>query len=321
MAAEAPGKNLPCDYPYLLSKTLLRLKISTDESRTGAPHVEVLKAIVPESNTKGHECLNLQKNDTTDSRIEVETTETTDRRLPSLLVRIGTARDQALDPGKLRANFLEGANGKPFLEPTNGKPAGGATVLDLEFDPFDPARVSQASKLLRGLGVCVVINALDPPNEGRAKQCEKPITSTRGNLLSAKQRSGSNSPATGVIYYRPREDYRVQVYVRDMRRPKDRWRLHTASTIPFEHASPLAIKIDPILIAKQSASLTFDNGMLVGAEIQRDESLELFLSDPANPAKAIKVTINKNTGAAALIAAQRELLRRRAELTPRAKSK
>ena len=316
---------------YSLSKSLLAIKVY----REGAYHSIELDPVPKRVAENRHTfCLDHLASAFADdlvfvSKTRVEsngTVNTAAKPTPFLQLIASKAVDQTANIVRklIRTAFIL-ISGNPDVE--GARVAIGGTgseiVRDLAFDPFDQHELAEINESIGPLGLCVVLGdySFNTNAISAARYCSAPGATVRQHPSpkadhAARQRYLVPQPSSGV-FYRPRADYPVSIYVR--KDPgSDPWRLAHVRYMPFENISPIiSVGVGRAAFATRRTALVFDDGVLTDVCITKGSEAAGFINIPldivygiiALPSQTIVATVRSNTTRRQLIEAQNDLVK------------
>ncbi|ACS60269.1 hypothetical protein Rleg_5447 (plasmid) [Rhizobium leguminosarum bv. trifolii WSM1325] len=191
-------------------------------------------------------------------------------------------------------------------------------------DPFDLSAMASLNKSFAEYGFCITLGkfTVDESRYTPNRYCDNPdISFTNGAgppfLRAAKeQRYLVETLPTGV-FYRPRQRYPLDIYVRDDPPAHKAWELRWTDGVMLENLSPiLVLHINRTIFAEYRTALAFDRGNLLDVCIAKGSEVAGGLSIPLDivyglvslPAATIGQEITSKTTTAALISKQKDIL-------------
>ncbi|WP_217578411.1 hypothetical protein [Mesorhizobium sp. GbtcB19] len=217
-------------------------------------------------------------------------------------------------------------SGNPNFAGARSAVGGGAAtevVRDLTFDPFDQQEVAEINQSIAPLGFCVVlgdysydIDAISIDAYCAAPQKAEANHPSRTAEIAASQRYLVPKPKSG-IFYRPRANYPVSVYVKADPGSSERWRLAQMQYFAFENISPvISVGIDRAVFATRRTGLVFKDGVLTDVCLAKGSEAASFVNIPldvvygiiALPTQTIQASVNSNKTRRDLITAQNDLV-------------
>ena len=230
-------------------------------------------------------------------------------------------------------NFIQavfiGISGNPNFNSgqrsSNGLLAGSndVVVADFHVDPFDHEEMGEVNQALRRFGFCAVLEGYTFNRHALSVQhyCESPARKAvdyapRAASAIKNMRYLKPKPKSG-IFYRPRAQYQLSVYVKH--RPDDPgpWRLALMKTIKAENIMPIvSVGISRDAFATRRTGLVFDDGQLSNVCISKGSGvvegikipLDVIYGIIALPSEIIIGTIRDRETANQLAAAQTRLI-------------
>ncbi len=198
------------------------------------------------------------------------------------------------------------------------------TVAKIEFDPFDPDDILMVNRRLEEYGVCITLREYTYHSTELSAQryCNNPSLADGEQyysryLRNAKKQGFLVKQLPKGIYYRPRQDYPLNVYVKDDPGYPGAWQLRKTAYISSENLSPvLSLGVNRAAFAEKRLILAFDNGnlidycMLKGSEVAGalEVPLEIIYGIVALPGNTIKAQVDLASGKQKLLKAQSDLL-------------
>ncbi|MBY5533645.1 hypothetical protein HFO58_10775 [Rhizobium leguminosarum] len=198
------------------------------------------------------------------------------------------------------------------------------TMTDQDIDPFDLAAMADLNNSLKEYGFCLTMGkfTFDARRTSGEAYCNNPGLSLKPGgeppfLIAAKdQRRLVEKLPTG-IYYRPRQPYKINAYVRDDPDSGKTWELRLTKNIMLENLSPiLALRVNRTIFAEYRTAFAFDRGNLIDACVGKGSEvlggiqvpLDIIYGLVSLPAVTIKREIESKTSTATLLAKQREVI-------------
>ncbi len=207
----------------------------------------------------------------------------------------------------------------------------GKTVLEIEFDPFEPYQTAEANQALADLGFCAVLGGYNfDLHQARIDQyCNNPMGTLKTappivdghhyEELLAEYRAPLEELPNGILY-RPEMTYTLYVFGRDEDKtdPKHEWLLKLKEEVQLENISPLvAVRLTRTYFAQRRTDLVFIGGVLQNVCIQKTAPLVEAVKLPlvvvksiiALPTRILQLKIDSASNRAEVVKAQQEVLR------------
>lgn len=225
----------------------------------------------------------------------------------------------------IRTAFILISGNPSFAGARSAVGGGGASevIRDLTFDPFDQEEVAEINQSIAPLGFCVVLgdysydaDAISIDAYCAAPQTEEKHHPSRTAEIAASQRYLIPKPKSG-IFYRPRANYPVSVYVKGDPGGSERWRLAQMQYFAFENISPvISVGVDRAVFATRRTGLVFKDGVLTDVCLAKGSEAAGFVNIPldvvygviALPTQTIQASVNSNKTRKDLITAQNDLV-------------
>lgn len=197
------------------------------------------------------------------------------------------------------------------------------TVADMEVDPFKPGELAVVNRRVRTFGFCFILVdfSFDPKRTDANRYCDSPVQIVRRHPSPVALRALKQKPLVEKIkpgiYYRPRTDYRLAVYVKDDPDGPGPWRLAKLQNIAMENISPvISVNVDRAMFTERRTILVFDNGALKDVCLTKGSELAGFIEIPidvvygivALPAQTIQAQIGTLLAREELIKAETSLI-------------
>lgn len=317
---------------YSLPKSMLHVTVMKG---TGSPVVNTIRVDgdkrVPDN--KQTYCLDYLSNSFADDTVRVakDRTDVNNNTVttPYLQLVASNAKDQSATIIRklIRTAFILISGSPNFAGARSALGAGASdkseVVRDLTFDPFDQVETAEINRSITPLGFCVVLGDYSYDVDAMAidgycaapQQAVKRHPSPRAEAAS-RQRFLIPRPRDG-IFYRPRADYPVSVYVKADPGGTERWRLAQMQYFGFENISPvISVGVGRAVFAQQRTGLVFDNGALTNVCLTKGSEVAGFVNIPldvvygviALPTQTIQASINSAATRKNLLDAQSQLL-------------
>jgi hypothetical protein len=216
----------------------------------------------------------------------------------------------------IRAAFIAVSGNPAFRDDT----IVAATLVDFEYDPFDPDESAVINARLTKLGYCLVLEGytFDRQTPDVSSYCNSPKGyPNRHTFVTKAYLKAEATPADRQLpglLYRPRMPYRLEIYNKPDK--ADYWRLVKTQSVDLENLSPvLALDIRRAAFAQRTATFIFERGTLKAACVSKSSELEGFVDIPlqisksivALPASILSVQLDQVTNQTKLIDAERQL--------------
>jgi hypothetical protein len=191
-------------------------------------------------------------------------------------------------------------------------------------DPFDLSAMAALNKSFAEYGYCITLGkfTVDDSHYTANSYCDNPDISFRNGAVppllraSKEQRYLVDKLPTGV-FYRPRQRYPLDIYVRDDPPARKEWELRATDGVMLENVSPiLVLHVNRTIFAEYRTALAFDRGNLLDVCVAKGSEVAGGLSIPLDivyglvslPAATIGQEITSKTTTAALISKQKDIL-------------
>ncbi len=204
------------------------------------------------------------------------------------------------------------------------------TVLDIEFDPFEPYQTAAANQALRDFGFCAVLGGynFDLQSARIDDYCDKPIMTIKKappvvggrffHELLDEYRTPLEELPKGILY-RPEMSYTLYVFGRrkDKKKSGHEWRLKIKKEVQLENISPLvAVRLTRTYFAERRTDLVFIGGILQNVCIRKTapvvEAVKIPLvvvkSIVALPTRILQLRISSASNRAQLVETQQRLI-------------
>lgn len=317
---------------YSLPKSLLHVTVM---GGTDTPAVNTIKVVsdkrVPDN--RQTYCLDHLASAFSDDSVRIAKNKTDDNgkttaTTPYLQLVASNANDQSATIIRklIRTAFIL-ISGRPNFagaRSTLGMGAGKTEVVrDLTFDPFDQVEMAEINRSIAPLGFCVVLGDYSYDVDAMAidSYCAAPQEAVKRHPspraeIASRQRFLVPKPRDG-IFYRPRADYPVSIYVKADPGGAERWRLAQMQYFAFENISPvISVGVGRAAFARRRTGLVFDDGVLTQVCLAKGSEAASFVNIPldviygviALPTQTIQASINSATTRKSLLDAQSQLL-------------
>ncbi|GLQ78856.1 hypothetical protein GCM10007881_23720 [Mesorhizobium huakuii] len=319
---------------YSLPKSLLRVTVMKPESADAPYHTIKIEGDKRVADNRQTYCLDHLASAFADDTVRVFKEKLTGTPVapateatPFLQLVASNAVDQTANiVRKIIRTALILLSGNPgFAGARAGIESAGATtvVRDLRFDPFDQVEMAEINQSIVPLGFCVVLGdySYDVDAMTIDAYCAAPESTvkrhpSRKAEIAAHQRYLIPKPTNG-IFYRPRADYPVSVYVKADPGSSEHWRLGQKQYFGFENISPvISVGVDRTLFATRRTGLVFDDGVLTDVCLAKGSEAAGFVNIPldvvygiiALPTQTIQASVNSSATRKQLLDAQNQLV-------------
>ncbi|WSG98799.1 hypothetical protein U8P76_30670 (plasmid) [Rhizobium johnstonii] len=225
----------------------------------------------------------------------------------------------------LRAIFIIASGDENFsVNRLDGDPDEIVMMTEQTVDPFDPIAMAALNKSLYEYGYCVALGkyTIDESRYSADAYCDKPDTTLANGYLppflrAAKEQQYLVDKLPVGIYYRPRQPYPLDIYVRDDPPAHKPWQLRWTDTVMLENVSPiLVLKVNRTIFAEYRTALAFDRGNLLDVCVAKGSEVAGGIQIPLDivyglvslPAATISKEIERKTTTANLISTQKNII-------------
>jgi hypothetical protein len=305
--------------------------------KTGKPRLQVSKPEAhPDRDPKHIYCLDFLESAVSDDNVtvafdkqgDIDTFPNKDPAATGLLSLIASKNiDQTgeIIRNILRAIFIFASGDSNF---SFGREAGAdeppLMMTEQVVDPFDLSAMAGLNKSLNEYGFCLTLGkyTFDDNKYSPDAYCDKPDLSVAASampplLRAAKDQRYLVDKMPVGIFYRPRQPYKIFVYVRDDPDAHRPWELRSIDTVMLENLSPiLALEVNRTIFAEYRTAFAFDHGNLIDACVAKGSEvlgglqipLDIIYGVVSLPAATIGHEIQIKTTTATLLSKQRDII-------------